>query len=162
VQKKHYQYLLIDLVIGTAITNFVINIAVGYGLFRTMSTIPLWGSQSIAGDTIGTAFLLPLIFTPIITMMTHKKIQKGTLPASNWRRSSHALLGKLPQKTWGRALIFGLLFLAISASITILLLKVLNITEMNLWPFIFFKASFSAVLAVLVAPIVAICAIGDA
>ncbi len=111
---------MIEQIIGNTVVNFVMNAAIAYGIFRTMPAIPLWGFDSIAGDTIATAFLLPLILTAIVTTITHKKIQNGTLPTSDWRRSSHPLLGKLPQKTWVRDLIFGVSFMAVSTTIAII------------------------------------------
>jgi hypothetical protein len=51
---EHRRFLVLEQGIGSALFNFVLNGAIAWLLFRSFERVPLWGQQSIAGDTIGT------------------------------------------------------------------------------------------------------------
>jgi hypothetical protein len=74
--------LLIDHCLGAGIFNFLLNAAIAWVLFRQMETVPLWGQQSIVGDTIGTAFMLPLLTTLIASADRARHVRRVA-----WRRS---------------------------------------------------------------------------
>src|SRR5215510_9258235 len=61
MSSAHRRYLLLEHGLGAAATNFIINAVIAWLTFRGVARVPLWGYQSIAGDTIGTSLLLALL-----------------------------------------------------------------------------------------------------
>jgi hypothetical protein len=155
----HRHYLVVEQGVGAAVVNFVLNAVIALLLFRHQAIIPLWGQQSIAGDTVGTTFLLPLITCLIVTPLARHQIRAGRLPALEWTRASHPQLGWLPRGTFARALVFGLVTAVAVAPPAIGVLNVLSVNRMSFWPFILFKATFAAVLGAAVTPVIALWAI---
>jgi hypothetical protein len=158
----HRRYLIGEQGLGSAIINFIINGAIAWAVYRSMAAVPTWGEKSIAGDTVVTAFLLPFMICLIVTPLTHRKIRNGEIPVIEWRRVSHRVLGRLPNSTFLRAFIFGLIGAVGAGSLTPLVFSILGITELPLLEFLIFKSTFAAVLAGVVTPVSALCALGDA
>ncbi len=161
MNRNHYKYLIIEQVILAFIINFIINAAIGYVVYHGISTLPMWGMKSIVGDSITMTFLLTLIVSFVVTMTTNKKVRSGHLESLIWRRSSNIILTKLPQNTLWRSLILAVVFTIIVTPVVIGTLAVLNINEMTHLTFVMFKGFLAGFLAIMVAPLVAICALGD-
>src|SRR5207249_1040211 len=105
---SHRRYLVLEQGVGAAIVNFVLNAAIAALLFYSQATIPLWGTQSIAGDTIGTTFFLPFLTCLIVTRVARGQMRGGRPIGLGWTRTSHPVLGWLPIGTLRRGLAFGL------------------------------------------------------
>lgn len=158
----HRTYALRDQGIGAAIVNFLINGAIAWLMFRSLAAVPLWGQQSIAGDTIGTGFFLPFITCLIVTPLTLRQVRSGTLPVPAWSRVDHPLLARLPRGAAARGAVLGAIGALLLAPPVVFALSALGVGELELWRFIAFKAIFAAILAALVSPLIALAAIGDA
>jgi hypothetical protein len=124
-----------------------------------MTTVPLWGPQSIAGDTVGTTFLLPLLTTLIVTPLARGALRAGRFEPLVWTRDVPALLRCLPSGTFGRGCVLGLLCTAIFAPLAIGALAACGVSEQTLLGFVVFKALFAGGLAALVTPAIALLAI---
>jgi len=61
VSPAQRRYLLLEQGVGAAGFNFLLNAAIAWLMFRGADVVPLWGQQSIAGDTIGTSIILPFL-----------------------------------------------------------------------------------------------------
>ena len=158
----HRRYVLVEQGVGSAIFNLLLNGAIAWFMTRSLERVPLWGAQtSIAGDTIGTTFLLPFFTCLIVTRLARGRVTSGRLPPVSWRRDSHAALGRLPARTLPRALVLGLATLIAVAPVAVWALMALEVNDLAVWHFITFKALFAAVLAAIVTPIVALGALGD-
>jgi hypothetical protein len=157
----HRRFLVLEQGVGAAVFNFLLNGAIAWLTFSSLERVPLWGQQSIAGDTIGTAFLLPFFTCLVVTRLAHGQMRAGRLPALPWSRASHPALGRLPSGTWARAVVLGLIGVAVAAPLALWAMVGLGVEGMSFWGFIAFKATFAAVLAALLTPIVALCALGD-
>jgi len=158
----HRRYLLIEQGIGSAIFNLLLNGAIAWFMTRSLERVPLWGTDlSIAGDTIGTTFMLPFFTCLIVTRLARGQVVRGRLPPVAWRRDSHAALGRLPARTLPRALVLGLATLVAVAPVAVWALTVFEVNDLGVWRFVAFKALFAAVLAAIVTPIVALGALGD-
>jgi len=155
----HRQFLLVEQGVGSGVVNFAINGAIAWAMFRDMPIVPLWGQQSIAGDTIGTTFLLPFFTCLIVTVLARRRVEAGKLAALEWNGRSHSLLAWVPQGTFRRALALGLVTAVVVAPPTLLTLAGLGVTDLRFARFLAFKATFAAVLAVVVTPIIAFWAI---
>ena len=162
MNRNHFKFLIIEQVILAFIINYIVNAAIGYVAYRGISTLPMWGMKSIVGDSIIMTFLLTIIVCFVVTMTTHKKVRSGHLESLSWRRSSNAILAKLPQNNFWRSLVLAVVFTIIVTPIVIGALILLNINEMTHMTFVIYKGFLAGFLAILVAPLAAICALGDA
>jgi hypothetical protein len=153
------RYLLLEQGIGAGIFNFVLNAAIAWAIFRQMETVPLWGQQSIAGDTIGTAFMLPLLTTLIGSRVVRGHVRKGRVAALAWPEASFGR--RLPRWLSARGALLGAACILIAGIPATRSLEAAGIGEMSLGGFIVFKAAFAAVLAVLVTPLIARAALAD-
>lgn len=147
--------------IGSGLINVLINAAVAWLLFRSLPNVPLWGLQSIAGDTVGTCFVLPFATCLIVTRLTHREVRRGRFPSPDWRRAAHPALGRLPGATTPRAALLGLLCTLVVAPLALGALAALGIAELGLASFVAFKALFAGALAAVVTPLIAVAALGD-
>jgi hypothetical protein len=155
------RYLVLEQGVGAAVFNFVLNGLIAWLMFRTQAEVPLWGQQSIAGDTIGTSLLLPLITCLIVTRLARGHVRSGKVAALGWTRATHPRLGWLPSGTTARAFALGLAGMVALAPVTIVVLTFLHVAHLGLWRFILFKASFAAAAALIVTPLVALWAIAE-
>jgi hypothetical protein len=157
----HRRYVLIDNGIGSGVFNFVLNGAIAYLMFRSLEDVPLWGQQSIAGDTLGTLFFLPFFTCLIVTRLTQGQLRSGKLPPMMWRRESHPTLGRLPRGTFLRSVVLGIGAVLVAGPLSVWALGAVGIEHMSFWGFVAFKATFAAFLAVIFTPLIALCALGD-
>ena len=147
---KEYAHYRREQVIGGALVNFAINAVLAWLLFRQMPQVPFVGAQSIVGDTLATALLLPLLLclaaTPTFRSMFARRavLRPARLPAA----------GGLPHQPLLLGLLLGLLALLTLAPLTLWLLQLLQVEGMSFAGFVLFKAAFAAVLAALITPLV--------
>jgi hypothetical protein len=161
VSAAHRRYILLEQGLGAAIFNFLLNGAIAWLLFRRLETVPLWGAESIAGDTIGTSLLLPFLTCLIVTRLARRALRAGRLGPLGWTRVSHPVLRWLPQGTAARGGALAAICLVALAPPTLAGLAALGVESLRLWPFVAFKASFAAAAAAVVTPIVALWAIAE-
>jgi hypothetical protein len=155
------RYLLLEHGLGAAAVNFVLNGAIAWITFRKLASVPLWGYQSIAGDTIGTSLFLPLITCLIVTRLARSHMQAGRVAPLGWSAVSRRVLRWLPGGTLRRGVLLGLISVTLPGAVTIGALAALGVAEMPRGSFVAFKACFAAALAALVTPLVALSAIAD-
>jgi hypothetical protein len=152
------RFLLVDNGVGPFIANLVINWVIAWLLFRNATHVPLWGHSSIAGDTIATSFLLPLITCLIVTPIARGRVRAGLVQqlarADSWKW--------LPRNVTLRGTVIGILCLIAFTPLTLLGFWVLGIAELTPWQFIWFKATFAAIEGALITPFLALWAISDA
>jgi hypothetical protein len=150
------RYLLLEHGIGSAVFNFVLNGVLAWLLFRGVVEVPLWGQQSIAGDTIGTTLLLPLLTCLIVTPLVRRHLHARDLGVIGWSPLADALLRWLPAGTFRRGLWLGTACMVAVAPLAIGALGALGIARMPFWGFVTFKATFAAGLALAVQPLIAL------
>lgn len=161
VLAAHRRFLVAEQCIGSAAFNFGINGLIAWGLFRHLEVVPLWGRESIAGDTFGTCFFLPFFTGLIVTRLARGRIQAGKLPVLGHSRQSYPALARLPDGTLPRSLVFGLVCVVLFAPAALLALSALDVRSLPFWPFVSLKATFAAALAALVTPMIALAALAD-
>jgi hypothetical protein len=153
---RHRSYLLIEQGIGSGIFNVLLNAGIAWLMFRGMATVPLWGDQSIAGDTIGTAFFLPLLTTLIASRIVYGHVRKGHVPA--WPDDAARWV---PRPLWLRGFVFGVVCALVVGWPFTQALAASGVDGMSLGGFVTFKALFAGVLATFVTPVVAWAALAD-
>ena len=159
---EHRAYLLRTQFVGPALINVVVCTSFAWFFYGDYSFIPFWHPQGIAVDALIALFLIPsltcLIGTPLIKLV----IVHGTLSPLTWRRADHRWLGRLPESLPRRSLAFGLLGVIIGGPILLGAMAATGYPGLWLSYFLVFKGAYSALVAMIVAPIVAVCALADA
>ena len=153
------RYLLLEQGVGAAGFNFLLNAAIAWLMFRGADVVPLWGQQSIAGDTIGTSVILPFLTCLIATRLVRGHVRSGKVAPLGWSRDTQPWLGWLPRGTLARGLALGGAGLLVFAPPVLLAHVALGVTQLGLGRFVVFKASFAAAEALVVTPLVALWAI---
>ena len=158
--EEHRRFLIVDEIIGPAIVNFWLNAGIAWYLFRKLASVPLWGAQSIAADTIGTAFILPVLTAIIAAWLVPARVVRGKLTpippelmrASMWSRRSWLMRGVL----------LGLGAIVLVGVPAVLAFVLAGAHALPRGGFIWFKASFAAFVGVLVTPLLGWWALMDA
>src|SRR5881296_2180494 len=161
VSQAQRRYLLLEQGVGAAGFNFLLNAAIAWLMFRGADVVPLWGQQSIAGDTIGTSIILPFLTCLIATRLVRGHVRAGKVAPLGWSRDTQPWLGWLPRGTLARAAALGGAGLVVFTPPTLVALVALGVADLGLGRFVVFKASFAAAEALVVTPLVALWAIAE-
>lgn len=155
------RYLLLEQGLGAGIVNAALNAGIAWLSFRGTATIPFWGQQSIAGDTIGTCFLLPLITALIATPLSRGRIRSGALAPVEPTPALARVLAFLPAGTSSRGLAYGILTTVLVAPPTLVALRLFGVDAWSFRAFVEYKAIFGGVLGAAVTPLVALLAMAS-
>lgn len=158
MSSAHRRYLL-EQGIGSGVFNLVLNAAIAWAMFRGMAAVPLWGQQSVAGDTIGTTFFLPFLTTVIAGRIVRGHVRNGRVPALAWAASS--LGRRLPKGLALRGAILGMACIVAVGLPATRALASLGVAQMSFGGFVAFKALFAAALATVVTPVIARASLAD-
>jgi hypothetical protein len=157
----HRRFLVVDEVIGSSIVNFVLNAGIAWWMFRAATSVPLWGSASIAADTLSTAFVLPLLTALIATPLVRIQVARGKLPLHDLavpRRSTFWTRRSFPV----RGALLGLAAIVVVGAPVVGAFALVGPPQLTTRHFIWFKASFAAGLGALVTPLLGWWALHDA
>jgi hypothetical protein len=155
---RHRTYLTIEQGIGSGVFNVLLNAGIAWLVFRGMTTVPLLGEQSIAGDTIGTTLLLPLLTSVIAGRIVRGHVRRGHVPPLAW---SPGVGRWMPRSLALRGTLLGVACVLAVGLPTVRALGVAGVTGMSLWGFVAFKALFAGVLATVVTPLIARASLAD-
>lgn len=147
---------LISVVINTAISG-----GFAWGLFHGVDSIPLWGSQGIVVDLVPTVFMITLVLTIALTLITRRRLRNGKLPLPTWNRAELGVVGRLPAHIALRAPLLALCMTLVLVPISALLLHLAGIQSMAFMTFFLFKLAYGAAFAVLVTPLILRRALAD-
>ena len=148
----HRRLLVIDNGVVSAIFNFLLNGAIAWALFRTVAHVPLWGEQSVANDTLATAFLLPFLTCLIVSRLVARQVAKGHVPPLHG--VDLPLIRGSRLSPLSRAMLLGVAGVVLAALPLVAVLHASGFSGFALWPFIGFKATFGALLAAAVTPLI--------
>ncbi len=154
----HRRYLLVDQGVGAAVFNFALNAGIAWALNRHADVVPLWGQQSIAGDTLVTSFVLPFLTCLIVTALVRAEVARGRLGTIELPTAFR----RLPARAWRRGAIFGIATVAALGVPAVAALAAFDLDGMTLGRFVLFKAAFAALAAVVVTPPIALYALAGA
>ena len=156
---EHRRYLVLEQGIGAGLFNVALNAGIAWVMFRGAETVPLWGQQSIAGDTIGTAFMLPFLTTLIASRVVRGHVRRGRVAALAW--ADGAAGRRMPRRLSRRGAFLGLVCLVAVALPATSALGALGVAQMSFGSFIAFKALFAGILATAITPLIARAALAD-
>ncbi len=156
MSRAHKRFLLLEEGVGSVVVNLLINSVIAFLMFRGAESVPLWGQQSIAGDTIGTTFFLPLFTCLIVTPLARRQVRAGRLePLAGAPLGLHWV----PERAFWRGVVLGVISAAVVAPPAVTTLAVLGVTQQSFWGFVVFKAVFAAAFGAVVTPLIAVWAI---
>jgi hypothetical protein len=158
----HLRFLALEQGVGAALFNAALNAGIAWLLFRGRPSVPLWGVESVGGDTLVTAFVLPLLTALIVTPLARGRVRGAVLPHLPWTRDTHGWLRWRPASAFRRGVLLGAVSVAAVAVPTVAALALLHPTPMTVGGFVAFKAAFAGALAALVTPVVGLWALTDA
>jgi hypothetical protein len=149
----HRRFHVVDQQVGPMIVKLGLNAAIAWGPVREMERVPLWGQQSIAGDTVGTAFVLPLLTCLIVSAVVTRQVARGHLARiENASRSS--IVDSLGvRRPVVRGALLGCIAIGLTAVPVIAWLALRGPSEMTFGSFVWFKALFATALGMLVTPL---------
>ncbi len=153
---EHKRFLLLEQGVGSVIVNLIINSVIAFLLFRGAQSVPLWGQQSIAADTIGTTFFLPLFTCLIVTPTARRQVRAGRVAPLAGQPLG---LASMPERTFRRGALLGLITAVVVSPPAIAALTMLGVSQQSFWSFVVFKAVFAAALGAFVTPLIALWAI---
>jgi hypothetical protein len=156
------QYLLVGQCLMPFAINFVLNGLIGLAMFRGVDPVPTWGIESSAGpDLIGTCFFLPAITCLIVTPIVRRHIRAGMIEPASASGFLPSWLRPFQRPLAARAVLFGVAGLALIGSLVAAVLLSAAPAQFGLTPFLWLKASFSAVLGGAVTPIIGLVALAE-
>jgi hypothetical protein len=152
LSREHRRFLIVDEILGSIVINFPLNAGIAWGLFRSKASVPLWGMSSIAADTIVTAFVLTIATAFLATRYVRAQVIAGKLPPvpiSEIRSSAW-----LQRSSFVRGTILAVAAVVLAAVPVIAAFAVAGPRELPFASFLWFKATFAAVLGAVVTPLV--------
>ena len=147
----HRRLLLVEHGLGAALVNFALNAGIAWLSFSS-SRVPLWGTMSIAADTVATGFLLPLSTCLIVDRIMRGQVARGRVCAlPEARRFAPRWIA---QSSLRRGTLVGVAGVAVTAVPMVACLALAGVTEMPLPSFVWFKAGFAAALGAVITPLI--------
>jgi len=151
---QHRRLLWLDQGVGSAVFNFLLNAAIAWLLFHSAEVVPLWGQTSIAGDTLATAFILPLLTSLIVSRMVAGQVAAGRIAPLAVPTASRLLGALAARAALGRGVLLGAAGMLAAAVPVILWFAWAGPRSLDLAAFLWFKAGFAAALAAVVTPVI--------
>lgn len=154
MQAVHRKYIRIETGIAIVL-NAIVGALFVWILFGGKTQIGLWGDAGLAFDLLPTVFMITLMSTVALTILTRKRLRGGAVPPLTDRGP------RLPRFVLLRALL-----LAAVATIAIVPLSVLALSLVWTAPWSFgavliFKIIYSAALGLIVTPVIVTAALRD-
>ncbi len=162
ISDEHRAYLIRTQLVGPAVINFALSASIAWYLYHEAPYILVWHPRGIVTDAVISLFVISFLTCLITTPWVKLAVTYGKVSPLQWRRADHSWLGQLPSSLLLRSMVFGLLGAVVGGLILISGLMVLRIPGMWLAQLVVFKGIYSAVIAVIVSQLVALCALADA
>jgi len=156
----HQRFLIIEQGAVPTVFNFALNGAIAWALFRSAEGVPLWGESSLGVDLLATAFLLPFLTCLIVSAIVARHVRDGKVPP--------LAAEQLPSTRWHarsslrRGLALGVAGVVFGALPLVWVLHLASAQPLAVPAFVAFKATWAAMLALLVTPIVGWWALANA
>ena len=150
------KFLTIEIIVS-AIINGGFGVLFGWLLGRSAQSIPFFGAGGLVPDVLATTFITGLLTTCIVTPIMRGRIKKwdvdgGQPHVSQYNGSGY--MKYLPQNLWARALIVGLMCVAILSPIVLGALHLSNIAPLTPHNFMWLKGLYGAFIGSVLTPFI--------
>ena len=159
LSREHRRFLVLEQGVGSMFVNFPLTAAITWLNVLSLPTVPLWGVTSIAGSTFGTAFILPLLTSIIVSRVVRHHVRGGRLVPL--MPPPDLAIPWVERTSVRRGVRLGLASMVLAAAPTVLILALAGKTQMPRVPFIWFEGAFAAALGAVVTPLIAWWALAD-
>jgi len=149
---EHRKFLIVDQGLVPTAFNLVLNGLIAWLIFRSATSVPLWGESSIGVDLLATAFLLPFLTCVIVSRLVTGQVRSGKL--SPLPQLQVPLAGWSLRPAAARGLILGAGGVLLGAAPLVAALSIGNSQPFDVGAFIGFKAVWAAMLAAVATPVV--------
>jgi hypothetical protein len=150
---RHRSFLIIEQSVFAGIINVVINAAFVWLLMRSLKEIPLWGDVSMGGDLLATGFLLPFFTCLVVSALTRRQVNSGKLPALE--AGQIRPLGIHRRSSLFRATLMGVVGVIFFSGPLVVLLDLAQASPVPFLSFLYFKAIWAGIFAMIVSPVIA-------
>lgn len=145
------------------VLSVIISLLFAWAVFPPGGAIPMGGMGGIAFDLVPTTFMIVLMTTIALSLLTHARRRKGAVGvlaleagAPHW---GVRLARRLPRHFLLRAVALALGACAVFIPAMLLILFIARVSDMAFVPFLLFKAVYGAFLAALFTPPILIAAL---
>jgi hypothetical protein len=161
ITHEHWRWIVINSVIGTAITNLVVNFGLGLYSARGIHHVPTWSINAvhpgITSDLLGILFVLPIVTSVLTSIGIRKELADGKLS-----RLDAAVFGRWTMltvpSTGKRALRFGLTTILLAGPPLVIATAIAARHGMSHNEFVTFHVAMTVTLGLLVTPLIALAA----
>ena len=164
---EHRSFIFWHAIIGAAFVNFALSALFAWLSVRNEDSVPRWAAPlvdkpSTISDTLGTFFILPLLTCLIFTAVARRELRHSRVQPLGWTWSPKSTLRRLPRGTLRRGMALGVLCLVALGPPAIALIVALDVDDLSVGEFVWYKAFFGVFLGMVVTPIVALWALSEA
>jgi hypothetical protein len=150
LSEEHRKYVRTETTIGVVL-NVVASAVIAWTVVpKPPGIIPMWGMGGIAFDLVPTTFMIVLMTSIALGIITRKRLAGGKVAPLARAQAGRARM--LPTSIPGRAVVLALIACATLLPVTLGLLMLLGVEAMALWPFVLFKAVYGVIVAVIFMP----------
>lgn len=141
----HKRYVAVETAVGVVL-NIVVGALFVWLMFGGRARVGLWGADGLAFDLVPTVFMITLMTTVALTLITRARIRKGAVPPM--RDSGRPIPGIVPL----RALLFALVATVAIVPLSVAILWLVWRGDWSFGAVMGFKIAYCAVLGLLVTP----------
>jgi hypothetical protein len=161
ISQQHWRWVTLNALIGTAITNLVVNFGIGLFSARGIHHVPTWSISAVhpgvTSDLLGILFTLPLITCVLVSLGIRRELADGKLAQldaavfGRWAMLTIASTGK-------RALRFGIATIVLAGPPLLIATAIAARHGMSHNEFVTFHVAMTVTLGLLVTPLIALAA----
>ena len=163
---EHRRWLAVYAIGLTGVLDLCLTGGIAWLAVRHQPHIPLWQgiSASRAGlltDTVGTFFFLPFLTTLLLSPGVRAAQRGGELPRIRSDTTARDLASHLPERLVRRGLYLGLITMIIASAVAVPVLFLAVGNGLSRAEFVVYKGVLAFGLGLVIAPLVALCAMTD-
>lgn len=156
----HRRYLAVETAISVVL-NVLVTAAFAWFPFHDEDSVPLWGPLGIAVDLVPTTFMITLMVSIALTLITRRRVRAGHVPGLNPAAMSYPWYGWLPRQVVWRAVALGMTLTVVLVPGVIALFVLAGINLLPFDSFFLFKLIYGGLLAILITPVILTAALAD-
>ena len=161
--EDHQKYVKGETMVSIVLS-IIISLVFAWLVFPATGVIPMGGMGGIAFDLLPTTFMIIMMTTVALSILTGARRKKGAVSPLNLAVPGSGLNLRLarvlPDNFFLRGLVLAISGCIIFIPLTIAGLDAAGVGSMTFWTFMGFKAVYGAFLAVLFTPVILIAALG--